>query len=149
MDTWLIEIRGKQYPTHHKKKHDNKETHLAANILKLEQNLKEDNLQELEKLKLELTEFRQTKVKGAVIRSRATNLLEGEKPTKYFCSLETHNNLSKIIPRLETSEGHKLTDKKEILKEAESFYKNLYCNKDDPLSEIKLNVYLKAQIYQN
>ena len=100
--------------------------------------MKEDNLQELEKLKLELTELRQTKVKGAVIRSRATNLLEGEKPTKYFCSLETHNYLSKIIPRLETSEGHILTDQKEILKEAESFYKNLYSNKDDPLSAINL-----------
>ena len=68
------------------KQNDKKETQLAlaANILKLEQNLKEDNLQKLEKLKLELTESRQTKVKGAVIRSRATNLLEGEKPTKYF-----------------------------------------------------------------
>ena len=72
--------------------------------------MKEDNLQELEKLALELTELRQTKVKGAVIRSRATNLLKGELPTKYFCSLETHNYLSKIIPRLETSEGHILTD---------------------------------------
>ena len=135
-----MEIRGEtiSYSSHKKKQNDKKETQLAANILKLEQNLKEDNLQELEKLKLELTELRQTKVKGAVIRSRATNLLEGEKPTKYFCSLETHNYLSKIIPKLETSEGHILTDQKEILKEAESFYKNLYSNKDDPLSAINL-----------
>ena len=112
-------------------------------MLKLEQNLKEDNLQELEKLKLELTELRQTKVKGAVIRSRATNLLEGENPTKYFCSLETHNYLSKIIPRLETTEGRIITDQNEILKEAENFYRNLYSNKDYPLSEINLKEYLK------
>ena len=46
---------------------------------------------ELEKLKLEMTELRQIKVKGSIIGSRATNLLEGEKTTKYFCSLETHN----------------------------------------------------------
>ena len=145
LDTLLMEIRGEtiSYSSHKKKQNDKKETQLAANILKLEQNLKEDNLQELEKLKLELTELRQTKVKGAVIRSRATNLLEGEKPTKYFCSLETHNYLSKIIPKLETSEGHILTDQKEILKEAESFYKNLYSNKDDPLSAINLKEYLK------
>ena len=109
----------------------------------MEQNLKEDNLQELEKLKLELTELRQTKEKGAVIRSRATNLLEGEKPTKYFCSLETNNYLSKIIPRLETTDGRILTDQNEILKEAENFYRNLYSNKDDPLSEINLKEYLK------
>ena len=112
-------------------------------MLKLEQNLKEDNLQELEKLKLELTELRQTKVKGAVIRSRATNLLEGEKPTKYFCSLETHNYLSKIIPRLETTEGRIITDQNEFLKEAENFYRNLYSNKDYPMSEINLKEYLK------
>ena len=145
LDTLLMEIRGEtiSYSSHKKKQNDKKETQLAANILKLEQNLKEDNLQELEKLKLELTELRQTKVKGVVIRSRATNLLEGEKPTKYFCSLETHNYLSKIIPKLETSEGHILTDQKEILKEAESFYKNLYSNKDDPLSAINLKEYLK------
>ena len=122
---------------------DKKESQLAANILKFEQNLREDNLQELKNQKLELTELRQTKVKGGVIRSQATNLLEGEKPTKYFCSLETHNYLSKNIPRLETSEGHILTDQKYILKEAESFYKKLYSNKDDPLSEINLKEYLK------
>ena len=140
-----MEIRGEtiSYSSHKKKQNDKKETQLAANILKLEQNLKEDNLQELEKLKLELTELRQTKVKEAVIRSRATNLLEGEKPTKYFCSLEMHNYLSKIIPRLETTDGRVLTDQNEILKEAENFYRNLYSNKDDPLSEINLKEYLK------
>ena len=140
-----MEIRGEtiSYSSNKKKQNDKKETQLAANILKLEQNLKEDNLQELEKLKLELTELRQTKVKGAVIRPQATNLLEGEKPTKYFCSLETHNYLSKIIPRLESSEGRILIDQNEILKEAENFYRNLYSNKDDPLSEINLKEYLK------
>ena len=64
-------------------------------------------------------------------------------PIKYFCSLETHNYLSKIIPRLETTEGRILTDQNEILKEAENFYRNLYSNKDDPLSEINLKEYLK------
>ena len=116
LDTLLMEIRGEtiSYSSHKKKQNDKKETQLAANILKLEQNLKEDNLQELEKLKLELTELRQTKVKGAVIRSGAANLLEREKPTKYFCSLETHNYLSKIIPRLETTEARILTDQNEF-----------------------------------
>ena len=76
---------------------------------------------ELEKLKLEMTELRQIKVKGSIIGSRATNLLEGEKTTKYFCSLETHNYLSKIIPKLETVDGRIITDQHEILKESEVF----------------------------
>ena len=37
-----------------------KEAQQAANIVKLEQNLTEDKSHEHEKLKLELTEFRQT-----------------------------------------------------------------------------------------
>ena len=70
LDQLLMEIRGETISySSLKKTNDKKETQLAANLLKLEQNLKEDNLQELEKLKLELTELRQTKVKGAVTRS--------------------------------------------------------------------------------
>ena len=65
------------------------------------------------------------------------------KPTNYFCALETHNYLSKIIPKLETSDGRILTDQHDILKESENFYKDLYCNKDDPLAEIILTEYLK------
>ena len=116
---------------------------LADDILKSERNLTEDKTQELEILKLELTELRQIKVKEAVIRFRATNLLEGEKPTKYFCALETHNYLNEIIPKLETSKGRMLTDQLDILKESENFYKDLYSNKDNPLAEINLTEYLK------
>ena len=65
LDTLLIEIRREtiSYSSHTKKQNDKKETQIAANILPLEQNLTEDKLKELEKLKLELTEFRQTTVK--------------------------------------------------------------------------------------
>ena len=80
-------------------------------------------MEKLENLKLELTELRQIKVNGSVIRSRVTNLVEGEKPTKYFCFLETHNYLSKIIPKLETLDGRIITDQHDILKESELFYK--------------------------
>ena len=123
LDTLLMEIRGQtiSYSAYRKKQNDKKEMHLAEKILKLEQNLTQDKMGELEKLKSEMTELRQIKVKGSVIRSRATNLLEGEKPTKYFCSLETHNYLSKIIPKLETVDGRIITDQHEILKESEVF----------------------------
>ena len=75
-----MEIRRQtiSYSSFKKKQNDKKEMQLADDILKLEQNVTEDKTQELEKLKLELTELRQIKVNGAVIRSRATNLLEWE-----------------------------------------------------------------------
>ena len=80
-----MELRGQtiSYSSSKKKQNDKKKTkknktqqqkmQLADDILKLEQNLTENKTKELEKLKLELTELRQIKVKGAVIRSRATN----------------------------------------------------------------------------
>ena len=104
LDILLMEIRGQtiSFSSYKKNQNDRNEKLLAEKIFKLKQNLSADKMEELENLKLELTELRQIKVKGAVIRSRATNLLEGEKPTKYFCSLETHKYLSKIIPKLET-----------------------------------------------
>ena len=145
LDTLLMEVRGQaiSFSSRRKKQNDKKERQLAEEILKLEQNLTENKMEKLENLKLELTELRQIKVKGSVIRSRATNLVEGEKPTKYFCSLETHNYLSKIIPKLETADGRIITDQHDILKESELFYKNLYSNKDDPVEEINIKKYLK------
>ena len=145
LDTLLMEIRGQtiSYSSYKKKQNDKKEMQLAEKILQLEQNLNEEKMGELEKLKLELTELRQIKVNGAVIRSRTTNLLEGEKPTKYFCSLETHNYLSKIIPKLEMPDGQIMTDQWDILKESEVFYKTLYSKNDDYMTEINLKEYLK------
>ena len=131
------------FSSYKKKQNDQNEKLLAEKILKFEQNLTEDKIEELEHFKLELTELRQIKVKGAVIRSRATNLLEGEKPTNYFCSLETHNYLSKIIPKLETADGKIITDQNDILKESELFYKKIYSNKDDTSAEINVKEYLK------
>ena len=91
LDTLLMEIRGQtiSYSSYNKKQNHKKEKQLADDIQKLEQNLTEDKTQLLENLKLELEELRQIKVKGAVIHSRATNLLDGEKPTEYFCFLES------------------------------------------------------------
>ena len=79
-------------------------------------------MEELENLKSEMAELRQIKVKGSVIRSRTTNLLEEKKTTKYFCFLEMHNYLIKIMPKLETVDGRIITDQDEILKESEVFF---------------------------
>ena len=43
-----------------------------------EEELTVENMETLENLKAELYELRKEKVKGAVIRSRAKNMLEGE-----------------------------------------------------------------------
>ena len=47
---------------------------------------------------------------------------EGEKPTKYFCSLESRNYVNRIIPQAVKEDGTSV--KKDILNEVKNFYKN-------------------------
>ena len=70
-----------------------------------------------------------------MIRSKAQYIDQGEKPTKYFCGLEKHNYVSKIIDQLEKDDGTILTEQQEILKETENFYRKLYENKDGKLEK--------------
>jgi hypothetical protein len=50
---------------------------------------------------------------------------EGEKPTKYFCGLES-KIFSKIIPKIEKDDGKTITKQFDILKETKVFYEELY-----------------------
>ena len=47
------------------------------------------------------------------------------------CGLESKNDTSKIIPKVEKDNGEIVTDQKDILKEVQYFYENLYKNKDE------------------
>ena len=53
----------------------------------------------LEHLKIQLNDIRQEKLKGHIIRSRASHIDKVEKPTKYFCGLEHHNYINKTLNR--------------------------------------------------
>ena len=74
-----------------------------------------------------------------LVRSRATIIEDDEKPTRYFCKLESYTNASKIIPKLEQSDGSFLINQEDILNEAKHFYQQLYSSKDDELIDINLN----------
>jgi hypothetical protein len=52
-----------------------------------------------------------------LLRSRVQWIEEGEKPTKYFCGLESKNFTSKIIPKIERDDGKTITKQFDILKE--------------------------------
>ena len=49
---------------------------------------------------------------------------EGEKPTRYFCGLESKKFTSKIIPKIERDDGKTITKQFDILKETRYFMKN-------------------------
>ena len=75
---------------------------------------------------------------GARIRSRARWVEEGEKPSHYFCSLESRNFLNKVIPRIEKENGDTISNQFDILKETKNYFKNLYRNIDDTIQNVNL-----------
>ena len=133
LDTMLMEIRGESisYGSYIKKKTANTETELLNKIKDIEEDLSLDNLEELNTYKNELYEIRENKLKGNIIRSKAKWVIDGEKPTNFFCNLEKHNYINKSMNKLESNEGKILTERKDIQNEIFKFYKGLYSNKDN------------------
>ena len=137
----LLEIRGKtiSYATYRKKEDRKREENLEKEIEKLEKDITEENLPSLERKKEALQNIRHKKVDGMIIRSRAKWIQEGEKNTKYFCSLEKRNFVEKCMPYLETSQGELLTDQNMIKREVNSFYENLYKSRESDILDVNLN----------
>lgn len=96
----MMEIRGVtiSYSAYKKKEKDNREKLLLQEIEALELNNSID-IELLDEKKNALENLRKEKLQGHMIRSRALWLEEGEKPSKYFCNLESRNFLNKTIKK--------------------------------------------------
>ena len=127
LETLLMEIRGKTISySSYKKKQNNLREHNLENEIK---HLEEEEPLDLEKInekKLELENFCKEKIQGIMIRVKIKWAEEGEKPTRYFCSLESRNFVNKTIPKVQQENGNVITSQEEILKEVQHFYSNLY-----------------------
>ena len=139
---FLVRLRGEtvKYSTFVKRESTKTEHRLIKEIAVLEE--RSDlvmNLELLNDKKTELEEIREIKLKGHMIRSRIEWLNEGEKPTKFFCSLENKNYVNKTIKKVIANNDTVITDQKEILAEVSLFYKNLFQNKDSTLEDINLD----------
>ena len=145
LDVLLMEIRGKaiSYASYKKKEKDAREKYLLKTIKDLENIISEDKFEQIEILKTELINIRQEKLKGYMLRSKAQYIDEGEKPTKYFCGLEKHNYISKIICKIEKEDGTIICEQEEVLLETKNFYENLYKSKDNTLEDIDLENYMR------
>ena len=132
-----------------KKENSLKIINIQNEIEDLEKDLHEHNFEKLNQKKEELQTLRKAEVEGLKIRTRATWLNEGEKPSKYLASLEAKNYVDKTIRKLMRTDGSILTDQKTILKEVRDFYSKLFQNKqhiaDSHLSDhYKLSLMYRA-----
>lgn len=127
LEVLLMEIRGKtiSHSAYRKKQKNQREGNLIAEIEHLENSVNQD-LNLIETKKEELEKVRKEKIQGIIVRSRIKWAEEGEKPTKYFCSLESRNYVNKIIPKIVKEDGTLITQQDEILTEVKDFYSKLY-----------------------
>lgn len=103
LDTLLMEIRGKtiSYATFKNKLQNETEKKLENEIKLLEQHADNESVKLIEEKQTELKNIRNHKLRGNYIRSRVKWIEEGEKPSKYFCNLESRNYLNKTIKKLD------------------------------------------------
>ena len=76
--------------------------------------------------KEELENLYAYQAQGAFIRAKARYKMEGEKPSKLFCSLEKHHGIQKHIPKLITEKNEvktELTEQNSIENEIYTYYK--------------------------
>ena len=135
-----MEIRGKSisYSCFKKRERDKEEKDLITKIEQLEHSQTPDKVLLFNEAKDQLNIIRKEKMKGYLIRARAKNIDENEKPTKYFCKLESYNYTSKIIPSIEKDDGTLITEQDKILEEAKSYYEKLFTSKDKYHIDINL-----------
>ncbi len=132
-DTIKMEIRGEtiKYSTQKKKERDRREQNLIEEINKLEQEVdggKNNLLPQLNQKQTNLEEIRAYKLRGVMLRANAQSYEQGEKPSRYFCSLEKKKYVCKTINKLNMN-GNMIYDPKVIIKEQKKYYENLYENK--------------------
>ena len=149
LETLLMVIRGEtiKYSSRKKKRKYPEELKLEEEITKIEENINinlldtdANELNILEDMKTRLQEIRQKKLEGVILRSKCRYEDMGEKPTKYFLSLESRNFISKVITKLTNSDGENYTNTNDILHYQKKYYLNLYSESleidEKPLIEI-------------
>lgn len=109
----------------------------------------EEGKAEVEKIVIleeKLKKIEEEKCMGAIIRSRAKNVVEGERSTKFFYELEKTRQQAELI-RGVIKNGKSVKEKNEILKEVKEFYLNLFQekgvieeDKDFLLNQIKVKL---------
>ena len=134
LDVLLMKIRSKtiSYSAYKNKENKRKEEALLSEIENLEKKeyLGSDDQESLKLKRNKLSEIREHRLKGVLLRSRARWVEDGEKVSSYFCSLEKRNFLNKSINKLTIANEITITDKKDIINEVMNFYKNLYSRKN-------------------
>ena len=136
---------------HTSRKKNNKEDKRLSNDIEFLENIQDQtgkNSKLLEDKRLELQKLRENKVKGQMVRAHLQWLDQGEKPTSFFCKLETKNYVDKTIKRIQTPDGSIITEQSKILQKVQEFYSKLFENKDNSLKSMATSKIPELQYFK-
>ena len=85
---------------------------------------------EYEEVKAELDEFKNKAAVRAMLRTKGVWLEQGERPTKYFLSLEKKRNAERTINMLENEQGNYIVGDRNILKFCKDYFEKVHSSKN-------------------
>ena len=119
--------------------HDIETLEKKASEASNEEDFQQSN-ENLQAKKMELEEIYAYQAQGAFVRARARYSVEGEKPSKLFCSLEKHNSVQKHISKLIVEKNNlktEITEQKPIEDEIYDYYGDLFTEKPTEITAIE------------
>ena len=126
LEVLLIGSRGKRYHLHPIWRNKSLK-HLQDEIIKLENEINKD----FEKIELKKADLQNVRKEKLQVRARIRWAEEGEKPTRYFCSLESRKRTNKTIPKIVKNDGTEVRDQKgNYSKWSKHFYADLYAYRE-------------------
>ena len=127
LDFLLMKVRAKTiaFATMKKRKAKEKEEKLVKDIEDMEKriNKTENDIKVLNEKNSELKALREKTIEGVILRSKAKWVADGEKVSKYFCSLEKRNYVCKRMTKLVNKQGLTVDEPHEIKNEVDVFFK--------------------------
>ena len=153
LETLLLEIRGKTiwYCSWSKKKKQ-EALKLASHRLEVAEMISdqaptnEEFRNQLDHARAEVAQLIEEETEAAMSRARVRWQIEGEKPSKYFCSLEKYNAAQKYIPKLtikKQGEPNKtISGQSAIEYEIFSFYQKLYRTQESKIKSTSIEEFL-------
>ncbi|KAL9965974.1 hypothetical protein ACROYT_G023977 [Oculina patagonica] len=103
-----------------------------------------ENIENLERVKLEYENEYNYIITGSIIRSRTTWYEKGERNTKYFLNLENNKKKKSSVRKLLRKNGKETTDPNTIADEIFSFYSDLYAEKADDTVDLSTCPFLNS-----
>ena len=113
-----------------RKKEQAKKLHILKTYIESENEQTQPNEVDIEKWYEEIRDIHDNQNQGVIVRSRVKDIINGEKPSKYFYHREVNNKEKSVINAVKTGPNTYTTARQTTQNEIKFFYQTLYTKQD-------------------